>query len=694
MLFEHHLAATVIQAWMRGEWTREWAWGEGGLAEQAAALLIQKAFRGRKGFRLARDKRFFLRTAAACTAQRSWRCFAAKRKRQKLRQILLFDSVVRIQSAVRGWQGRKEAKRLREIRERTMATRIQRMVRGLLGRRAFERERHLELNRQVVQKELSERAASLTMFFKHKIDKISDRQIVRSETVQHEIVRYAMLQFAFRGEVDLALQLLSRVLRCNSDHQVASLVKVIVLLSSGGRPIYQNSKHAYFFVERALDLLDAPQTPGRVKSLKSFKESNAHFADLGQFFFLCARAKASGRDSFRASMNFALVLQCLPNCKDLGRSQLYWARANDALEGAQTWCSGDMLHNNLSWVKHLGRQFVAFWDHAEVHLVSFKDMSVSTKGDAVIVRSPSCSPLVVASQRQMREISGLDGNARPQQHARAMLRFVQKIRVRMSARPQLMIPFLQKARTKEVDELRKHHAALCIQAAGRGMLGRIVWRRLAKIREVLQQQELFLVEQRLQRLRIRQARRRAITRLQSLWRGHLARVHVQRCHLGATQMQRAVRGHLGRVHFGELERRMRMGALVKEVYAGGRRIPVDNVGAATPMNMAFPITSECQVFLQVLKSGNNFVVSGVDLCTAEEYRGTLPGHHVEGFLRRFNQGRACKEKVRITQAGQVLELILSHLRLVPPIKALGDLTHAEASRTFVLAHPSSLVTPK
>jgi hypothetical protein len=177
-----------------------------------------------------------------------------------------------------------------------------------------------------------------------------------------------------------------------------------------------------------------------------------------------------------------------------------------------------------------------------------------------------------------------------------------------------------------------------------------------------------LVEQRLERQYLRHKRASAATRIAAGERGRRLRARLRKLRAASVQIQRIARGMLARVRAAEMERRNRMGALVTQVFRGGRSLPVHAGGRR-------------HLLLTVLRSGANYSFSGLDLCTAVEYRGMLAEPQLLEWLEQVNRTRPKTEQLRKTS--KLVPLLLDSLQLVRPIAAAG-LQREEAVWTIVV----------
>ncbi len=687
--FEHQYASIRIQAWWRGEVTREYVWGPGGVYQTQAAVMIQRSYKGEIGRRKAKRVRAERDFRGARGFQNLRRRYCAKLKVAKARAMKRLNGARSLQRVYRGYKDRLVATRLRLERNNRCALLIQRYARGRQGRNDAIRRKKEDIRRRAALEALLERLEAIPANLKSTIDKLSDRELRRNGELLDRIVQDIVLLFAFNTRLDIAIRVLNRMLRLNDASVVANQAKAVAILASGSKPHFRSLKHSLFFVELAVDALSrcptsSPYNPFDPKVMETETDITDTFLNsLDEVFYLSTILHRGKPKELDVVLNYGIVLQCI--VKDYNRARIYWKKAAALLHHLTSIYSGQALENQKIRTATLVEQFDTFWSQPEVFdYCEGNEYYLYRRGKAICVYRKDYAPLIVLESQflHITRSSVQDNSAAAMyglpveldQWARAKA-FIGKIllqRERRCIRPRLWIPAIERERMGEVVMCKKILGAADIQRVARGMKARIEWRRRVRVREELDKQKYLLVEKRLVRERHRRRCRQAAIKVQAIFRSVQTRAYLAFLGTNACEIQRIARGMLGRLAFAEAERLARMGVLVKEVFKGGKTLMIDNG------------PQKCQVFLTVLRAGYNFLFKAIDVCTTEEYSGTVSQQRVEWLLGEYNKGKRKIDHVRKTMHEKVLEILLDGLRLSQPIAALGDLIKAEGKLTVVV----------
>uniref|UniRef100_A0A7S3V090 Uncharacterized protein n=1 Tax=Aplanochytrium stocchinoi TaxID=215587 RepID=A0A7S3V090_9STRA len=219
---------------------------------------------------------------------------------------------------------------------------------------------------------------------------------------------------------------------------------------------------------------------------------------------------------------------------------------------------------------------------------------------------------------------------------------------------------------------------LLIQSVVRAMKGKQEFqRRKTKVIDLQRQAKLLKTKQEA-RKRLKEKRNKCSCKIQALVRGNVVRNEIVVMSKAAAEIQKVIRGKIARRKAEEYRLKKVMGVLVTRVFHGGKEI------------------SGRYLKLQVLRSGNNYLVSGFDPETCETYTGLVKEQQIDELIRSFPFGpkqvkgssgkRFPSQPLRKSETERVIGLLMSKLILVPRIKALGEFEQFKSSSTIVLTY--------
>jgi len=654
--FECHHASLVIQSWMRSRKAYWGVWGPSGVREQTYCRNIQRVFRGYKGKLVAKHIKKELLSSSALVLEQFWRCVAACKTRKSMLQKKRDENSTVIQKNVRGRFGRLVAFQCRHRRDVKCTRTIQRIFRG------FYAKKRVETKRKTYESKMNF-ARTLYSLYQERRAIVSDREYREEPALIQSHLEYSILCI-LAGNYRTSCLTLQGIIRVTNGNRIASCA---LALSTAARSA---QFHRHFNLESIITMC------------KNRKDDGIFvFDDMDELFYMYIQAQQGHhRNHFQALVNYAIYLGIVSG--QTGRALKYWERAAGVMTIQKQRNLKLVPKFTEEWFDRLRSDFHDHWKCNLKFVGTMNNIQIQRKGQLVYFEYSECIPLVVDIKQVHSVTFGeefeFDYEFKWDHSFRIEIlsNFIRRVRVvKTSKGLRLMHPLIHKLIRIQEKEMKMKMGSVEIQRMVRGKLARIVATFLRKVRQEKQNQLQILEKKQLEKQSIRDKRKRASMVIQAQCRRKLWCDHLRSLHERAVSIQRVGRGCVGRVRGKKLKRQKLMGVLVDEVYTGGKNFKVKS-GVTT---------RDCQVLLQGFKSGFSYLFVAKDMCTCREYKGTISGQQLETFLEEFNNNKSKSQRIRKTQEKEVLQILIAHLRLIPPIKGIGALASSEGQGTLALS---------
>jgi hypothetical protein len=640
---QQYHAATKIASLARMVIAQNFVYGYNGLRDRIMATRIQALFRGfairyRKEIDLKNLRHF-----SALRIQRMVRVYFAQKTVRILLGARRTHSIIQMQRVVRGGLARKRVRlKVFEIR-RAAATIIQSLFRkyAALGFRGPIARRRQERAVQRRSMKLFLSGATMKLLQKKPDDNLL---AVRVALGLHVIHRNTQEALSILDNIDdlVALRDISRAILCLA-----------------------NNKH----ISRQLSLLI------QARRLVNQDDTGDIVKDIGlmirDVFAACIMQRPQDH---HAVFNLAVALLVIHYGMgtgfgdDISGRKFTQNRISKLLYRAHTLAPDTSSKHNIFVIQQLFKTwFIAENDdsvlltHSIQQLNAFTDISVRRRGSAWLIFSAQeacCPPLVVHTSKKM----GI-----PQ-----IEKICDSLRLFKTSQGFIVaIPSIEQRLQVEFHKARMNKAAARIQRTFLKFAKRLKSRVSGAKDGVLRKQALQFQTQLDARDRIRNNRQRLISTVKAHYIGNRTRNRLQFLHTKAIECQRIIRGKFGRNRAAERKDFLEYGARVIKMFGRGRCV------------------SGLYLYVEVYRSGYNWLIRGFSHEKATAYQGLLRREHVTELVKKHPYGLDSvysaqkKERLRIWHHERVCDLLVLCLAVTDPIHGLGELFEYDGKKIMI-----------
>ena len=575
-LTEEYFAAAKLQAVYKGYRVRELVWGRDGLQEQAAVIRIQHWRMNVLTKRRFQEEILRRRHHAAKKIQAQAKARAKQRRtllavvERELRnfETLFQQSVVQVNMS-----------ELSKSKRSASATLVQKVFRKHKARATY-----LKLRTDMKEAKQSLQVSPTTIQAMLESFKVqSDQSLRDSPELENQFVKLGLLLHAALNNPVEALNVYSRILRCNPQSPWA-----LYLTAVAGIDANMDPEESYVALQEAT----------KIKS--------AGFALVGKFYWLF-KARIGRFDEYRAAKQLAIAVAVITN--DRERAEILFDKAMRLAPDARE-------------ITHVWSRCREFW-LADEQLICHKikaqmgHLRVKRKGDSYIFglldkqakhEAQNALPTIIALsefacvlQDSLFDVASCKVSC---SHVEIIAQRIRKVRMDHH-KIKLFVPTLSKFRETRKLKMRCEKLLVSAQKGFRGLMARReVAREKARMKAIATQRELVLAQRAAKKI-LRHRKLTSATIIQRRARGTLERSKLERRQSAAVTMQKHLRAFFARQMVSLLREEHYLGDDVKRVFLGAQKMEIRHL------------------LLECLHAGSTFCVNGFDTNENEKYTGFI-----------------------------------------------------------------------